>query len=829
MPAASGPSTPTDDPVPPPSVSAPAIGHPSAAADEAVLRQPIRRWFWPVAIGVVLLTVLIVPFYDATNVEGISGVGGGTGPGGDLFGSLYLPYLPMVLLGLGILVWNPCWRRLGRTGMVIRARELLLLVILLFVAGPAMKMNYLRTLFINQELSKEAGKNETYQQLKATLNPCLSVPAIKDAQAADPPQPGAILLTEGITDRGETTIRGIDRLTFADLSASEQERLRRQSPSDYRPETRVGIDDLSAAEILRLRWRGLMEPITVAAGKDAGTRSPSPLAVAVRPIVVTSLLLLAALAIVLGFTAMTARQWAHHERLQYPLTQVPLALLRPSLLRDRGFQVAFGVVAAIVLFNYFRSIGANPLPAIPYGADGGAAVVNMKELWKVFGLRMPAAIRWLYETWWSSLNISPLAIGLAFLIALDVGFSLWGGFFFGAMICGWLYHAGAKVNFQHHGAAAGGGAILAMAVVVMWIGRHHYWRLLRAAFWLGRDRPSDRSGVWGLRVLLLGGATFCGWLGLLMLGFDPWDPVATTGRLLRQMTAGAVFTAAAAALLSCLMFLAYIIVIARAIAETGLATFQMPIHLSQTLFILGMPYVFPVQVLTLMNWIGATMVYDTRTCVAGYLVQATTMSESVELPKRRMLPLFYGLMAVAIVGGLFVTIIALWLVPGSAITVEPLNSLGVGSAVGMYENFRLAATDALPGLFLQMANGLNLEDGLLRDIFVYFEQIFNLRNGPKTWSLLVGAGIIFGCYGMRRIWVNFPLNPLGVVIAASWPIYTIWGSLFLGWVAKALVLRYGGSQLYARLKPAAIGLIFGEVFAAGVLVIVKACRYYYLY
>ena len=49
------------------------------------------------------------------------------------------------------------------------------------------------------------------------------------------------------------------------------------------------------------------------------------------------------------------------------------------------------------------------------------------------------------------------------------------------MITGWLYSFGVEVNFPQHGRLAGGGATLAMAVVILYLGRLHYWRLLKAA------------------------------------------------------------------------------------------------------------------------------------------------------------------------------------------------------------------------------------------------------------------------------------------------------------------------------------------------------------
>jgi hypothetical protein len=77
--------------------------------------------------------------------------------------------------------------------------------------------------------------------------------------------------------------------------------------------------------------------------------------------------------------------------------------------------------------------------------------------------------------------------------------------------------------------------------------------------------------------------------------------------------------------------------------------------------------------------------------------------------------------------------------------------------------------------------------------------------------VLLGIVLILAVAFLRRIWVSCPIHPIGLVVAVSWPVYVVWGSLMLGWLAKWLSMRYGGVGLYRRLKPVAIGLILGDV------------------
>ena len=77
-------------------------------------------------------------------------------------------------------------------------------------------------------------------------------------------------------------------------------------------------------------------------------------------------------------------------------------------------------------------------------------------------------------------------------------------------------------------------------------------------------------------------------------------------------------------------------------------------------------------------------------------------------------------------------------------------------------------------------------------------------------AFFTGILLVFAVVACRRIWAGFLFHPIGIVVAATWPIYNLWGSLMIGWVVKVLVLRYGGAKVYSDLKPFAIGIIAAE-------------------
>ena len=66
----------------------------------------------------------------------------------------------------------------------------------------------------------------------------------------------------------------------------------------------------------------------------------------------------------------------------------------------------------------------------------------------------------------------------------------------------------------------------------------------------------------------------------------------------------------------------------------------------------------------------------------------------------------------------------------------------------------------------------------------------------------------------------WPLNPLGFSIAANWNTGHIFCSALLAWFLKLVILRYGGVRLYCSLRPFFLGLILGEIVAAGLFLVI---------
>ena len=78
----------------------------------------------------------------------------------------------------------------------------------------------------------------------------------------------------------------------------------------------------------------------------------------------------------------------------------------------------------------------------------------------------------------------------------------------------------------------------------------------------------------------------------------------------------------------------------------------------------------------------------------------------------------------------------------------------------------------------------------------------------------VGAGLTGLMVFMRSRFLWWPLNPLGYIVCGSWAVSVIWLSVFLGWMAKASIMKFGGATAYRRALPFFLGLVLGEAIIA---------------
>ena len=95
--------------------------------------------------------------------------------------------------------------------------------------------------------------------------------------------------------------------------------------------------------------------------------------------------------------------------------------------------------------------------------------------------------------------------------------------------------------------------------------------------------------------------------------------------------------------------------------------------------------------------------------------------------------------------------------------------------------------------------------------------------GPNWigWLWTAGGGGVMGLLMMARqrfLW--WPLHPLGFAVSPGWALDRIWLSIFLAWLIKVVVLKYGGPGLYQKTRPFFLGVVLGQFVVGGLWLVI---------
>ena len=77
-------------------------------------------------------------------------------------------------------------------------------------------------------------------------------------------------------------------------------------------------------------------------------------------------------------------------------------------------------------------------------------------------------------------------------------------------------------------------------------------------------------------------------------------------------------------------------------------------------------------------------------------------------------------------------------------------------------------------------------------------------------AIVVGFAVTILLNSLRMKVGWFPFHPVGFAVSGSWSMGLLWLPMFIAWVIKLLMLRYGGLKLYRRALPFFLGVILGE-------------------
>jgi len=200
------------------------------------------------------------------------------------------------------------------------------------------------------------------------------------------------------------------------------------------------------------------------------------------PMIAWSVFTIVLLFVMLCINIIVRKQWIEHEKLSYPITSLPLELISNTskLFSNRLMWVGFGIAFGIELLAGIHFL----YPAMPY--------LNLKyEVGRLFTDKPWNAIGWL------PVNIYAFAVGLGYLMPLDLSLSLWVFYLFWKVqlvffsLMGW----GTMGAYQSEQRA---GAWIGIGILALWTSRKHIKTVLLGIFSNRNIEPLSRMAVFGI-------------------------------------------------------------------------------------------------------------------------------------------------------------------------------------------------------------------------------------------------------------------------------------------------------------------------------------------
>jgi len=495
------------------------------------------------------------------------------------------------------------------------------------------------------------------------------------------------------------------------------------------------------------------------------------------------------LVLILVYTGVTAlsvvvhRQWARKERIRYPLAEIASSLLvqdergYTAIFRQKVFWAGFAVPFFIAMVN-LPSLWYPDAIRIPLEIDLSILNTQFPDFMKTAGARFIANFR-----------LYPTAIGIAFLLASDIGFGLGVSNIIAVGTMYFLLHIG--VDTSGGGGVEGGamgyqnfGACLGYALILIYIGRQYYWATAKHAFAFIRQPGTDTPSVWATRIFAV---CMTALVAMLVAVAIPWHM----------------------AILGVITVMLVYLVVARLSAEAG-AFFYMPSWTMSTILLgfYGFGAMGPTAFLGL-SFITAVLTVGPFESLMPFLMNGLKTCTDVGLKAWKI----GALVAATVIVALSVTLF-------TAVWSDYQKSARMGA--GRY-------TSGMYSVAERNITKLSLA-GQLGESCSYssWERIIHIRSDRTFWVWTsAGFMLVMALSAARLKWAWWPLHPVIILTFGSAVMVGRYGpSLLLGWLIKVLVVKLAGASRYMELRPMMIGVIAGDI--AGGFVITAILWGYYI-
>lgn len=454
------------------------------------------------------------------------------------------------------------------------------------------------------------------------------------------------------------------------------------------------------------------------------------------PLALWSVFILSVGWIMFCLNVIVRRAWIEHTRLSFPIVRLPIALTENDgagpTLKSRLFWLGVGVALFVNLVNglheYYPSLPnfptrAQPLP-MPFPAN------------QISGL--------CFMTYY------PFAIGLAFLVPLDVSFSCWFFYLFMKvqLYLGSLYGYLETPDWPYVSEQAIG-AWLAFAGFLLYSMRGYLAGVWRSA--AGRGARSDTGEAISYRAALIGLA-----LGMAVF-FGFWWAAGMSPLWVGVTLATYILLA---------------LCITRVRAEAG-----------------GQHTVWDLEPMRLFRLFDARVFGPSTVAMAGMSHWYWRLNRSHPMPSQ--LEAF----KLAQEHGIRLRSMA-W---------PMLAAFALATVFGMWACLHVFYGWGATAKCLGFATWTGAESFS----FVQSTLASPFRFEPGRWVAVVGSALfIVALSWLRTRFAGFPFHPLGYCIGPG--LIWLWEPFLIAWLIKLLILRYGGLRHYRAALPFFLGLVLGD-------------------
>lgn len=467
------------------------------------------------------------------------------------------------------------------------------------------------------------------------------------------------------------------------------------------------------------------------------------------------------------------RQWAENERLQFPVATVFASLIEPpapgralnALLRGRLFWIAAGSVIALHSMNGLHAYLPRYVPEIPLRFDLSGILTTSP---------------WYHtETDFRAQRLCFTMIGLTYFIESRLALSM--VVFFLLLQVARMYagefQAEITTGMQQDQVL---GAMIPYALMLLWIARRHLRDV--AAQMLRRPRENEPRGRY---------------LSYAAIG---WGLVACVAAQVAWLVAAGASTIGAIGIVAMVLLIA--LVLMRVVAESGLiyVFLPAPVHRPWAYLMADLPG--PLQARTTEGSLffgslfSGVLTHDLRQNLSVYALHALRTADHAGIGSRSRRPAVGFVLAIALAAGV---------------------AYAVSFAATLYVEYAYAAVKTRAAYSPLNEWGVYHMPRwwVLQPLFAYLPP----NDGPaeahsRLGHLLFGASAMSALGWLRWRFAEWPLHPLGFLLMHTMGLRWMWFSIFLGWMMKSGVIRFGGANLFDRARPLFLGMILGEAMAA---------------